>query len=151
LDEPTNGLDPEGTVEVRNLIRELPKRGATALVCTHRLAEVEAMCDYVVVLDKGRLLTRGTLDEVIASATGGGHLIEVAASDLEAATRALSGLELGDLVVEDGVIRTSRSAPDASVITRTLAEKDIYLRGLRTERPSLEDAFLKIVADAQES
>jgi ABC-2 type transport system ATP-binding protein len=151
LDEPTNGLDPEGTVEVRNLIRELPARGATALVCTHRLAEVEAMCDYVVVLDKGRLLTQGPLDEVIASVTEGGHVVEVASSDVDNAVNTLGSLELGELSVEGGVIRTTSSVPDASLITQALADKGMYLRGLRTERPSLEDAFLKIVAEAQES
>ena len=61
LDEPTNGLDPEGAVEVRNLVRSLPERGATTLLCTHRLAEVEATCDYVVLLQNGRLVTQGTL------------------------------------------------------------------------------------------
>ena len=58
LDEPTNGLDPEGAVEVRDLVRELPERGATTLLCTHRLAEVEATCDYVVLLQQGKLVTR---------------------------------------------------------------------------------------------
>ena len=62
LDEPTNGLDPEGAVEIRNLVRELPGRGATTLLCTHRLAEVEATCDYVVVLQQGRLITQGSLE-----------------------------------------------------------------------------------------
>ena len=66
LDEPTNGLDPEGAVEVRNLVRELPQRGATTLLCTHRLAEIEATCDYVVLLQAGKLITQGSLEDVIA-------------------------------------------------------------------------------------
>ena len=85
LDEPTNGLDPEGAVEVRDLVRELPERGATTLLCTHRLAEVEATCDYVVLLQQGRLVTQGSLQDVIAAASPGGLSIEVAPEQLEAA------------------------------------------------------------------
>ncbi len=66
LDEPTNGLDPEGAVEIRDLVRSLPARGATTLLCTHRLAEVEATCDYVVLLQKGKLIAEGPLEEIIA-------------------------------------------------------------------------------------
>ena len=80
LDEPTNGLDPEGVVEVRNLVRSLPERGATTLLCTHRLAEVEATCDYVVLLQHGRLDHAGhRCDDVIASgARRAGVTIQVA-------------------------------------------------------------------------
>ncbi len=148
LDEPTNGLDPAGTVEVRELVKELPRRGATALVCTHRLAEVEAMCDYVVVLAKGRLLRQGSLAEVIASAHGNRLAVTVAPEELEPAVRVLAGLGLGDVGVADGVVIASRIPEDASVVTRALATEGIYLRGLTVQRASLEDAFLEIVEAA---
>ncbi|MGZ6669998.1 MAG: ABC transporter ATP-binding protein, partial [Solirubrobacteraceae bacterium] len=147
LDEPTNGLDPQGTVEIRDLVRSLPGRGATTLLCTHRLAEVEATCDYVVVLRKGRLLAQGSLEDVIASASTIGHRIEVAPEETEATVRILTGLELGTLSVDGGVVSTTRRIGDPSRISRALAGEGIFVRELRSERATLEEAFLKIVAE----
>ena len=107
LDEPTNGLDPEGSVEIRNLVRSLPERGATTLLCTHRLAEVEATCDYVVLLQNGRLVTEGSLDDVIASASAGGVIVEVAPDELE---RAHERRRAGSGSASPGS-RTARSSP----------------------------------------
>jgi ABC-2 type transport system ATP-binding protein len=144
LDEPTNGLDPEGAVEVRDIVRSLPERGATTLLCTHRLAEVEATCDYVVVLQQGRLITSGTLDDVIAQASSGGLAIRVAPGEVDAALAAVTALELGETKVEDGTITTSVVPADPAVVTRALAERGIYLRGLVERRATLEEAFLKL-------
>jgi ABC-2 type transport system ATP-binding protein len=144
LDEPTNGLDPEGAVEVRDIVRSLPERGATTLLCTHRLAEVEATCDYVVVLQQGRLITSGTLDDVIAQASSGGLAIRVAPGELDAALAAVSALGLGKTRVEDGAIVTSVVPADPAMVTRALAERGIYLRGLAERRATLEEAFLKL-------
>jgi ABC-type multidrug transport system ATPase subunit len=144
LDEPTNGLDPEGAVEVRDLVRELPERGATTLLCTHRLAEVEATCDYVVLLQQGRLVTQGSLQDVIASASPGGLAIEVAPEQLEAARAVLARLELGEVRVSEGALTTAIAPQDPSIVTRRLAEQGIYLRGLATRRATLEEAFLAL-------
>jgi ABC-type multidrug transport system ATPase subunit len=150
LDEPTNGLDPEGAVEVRNLVRALPKRGATTLLCTHRLAEIEATCDYVVVLQAGRLITQGTLDEVISGAAGGGLEVRVRAEELEAATRILGGLGLGDVGIDQGLITTTVIPEDPAIVTRALAEAGIYLSELEVKRATLEQAFLQLTKSDQE-
>jgi len=144
LDEPTNGLDPEGTVEIRNLVRSLPERGATTLLCTHRLAEVEATCDYVVVLQQGRLVSQGSLEDVIDSASAGGVAVKVVAADIEAAVRVLRGLGLGEPRIEDGEIVLPGSPDDPAAVTKALADQGIYLRGLRTRRATLEEAFLRL-------
>ena len=144
LDEPTNGLDPEGAVEVRDLVRELPERGATTLLCTHRLAEVEATCDYVVLLQQGRLVTQGTLQEVIAAASPGGLTIEVAPDELEAARRIVATLDLGDTRIDRGVITTAVTPEDPALVTHRLADAGIYLRALSVHRATLEDAFLAL-------
>lgn len=154
LDEPTNGLDPEGAVEVRNVVRGLPERGATTLLCTHRLAEVEATCDYVVVLQKGRLITQGALDDVIAAAAGGGLAVTIAPDDVTRAVEVVGALGLGDVRVADSTITTSLTPEDPAVVTRALAEVGIYLRGLQVRRATLEEAFLQLTqehdADATE-
>jgi ABC-2 type transport system ATP-binding protein len=150
LDESTNGLDPEGSVEIRNLVRSLPERGATTLLCTHRLAEVEATCDYVVLLQNGRLVTEGSLDDVIASASAGGVIVEVAPDELERATSVVARLGLGEPGLEDGAIVVPTTPDDPSVVTRALAEQGIYVRGLRVRRATLEDAFLELTHREQE-
>jgi ABC-type multidrug transport system ATPase subunit len=149
LDEPTNGLDPEGAVEVRNLVRSLPKRGATTLLCTHRLAEIEATCDYVVVVQDGRLITQGSLDDVISGAAGGGLVIGVATEELEQATAIVSGLGLGETKLDEGAITTAIVPDDPSVITRALAQQGIYLRELEVKRATLEQAFLQLTGGGE--
>ncbi len=133
-----------GSVEIRNLVRSLPERGATTLLCTHRLAEVEATCDYVVLLQSGRLVTQGTLDDVISSASGGGVAIEVAPDDLERAMQVVAQLGLGAPRFEDGAILTGSTPDDPATVTRALAEQGIYLRGLHVRRATLEEAFLAL-------
>jgi ABC-type multidrug transport system ATPase subunit len=150
LDEPTNGLDPEGTVEIRDLVRSLPARGATTLLCTHRLAEVEATCDYVVVLQGGALIARGSLDDVIAQASEGGVSIQVAPTEVEAAMRIVAGLQLGEPRIDDGAIVTTITPEDPATVTRALAEQGIYVRGLQVRRATLEEAFLKLTHKAEE-
>ncbi len=149
LDEPTNGLDPEGAVEVRNLVRSLPKRGATTLLCTHRLAEIEATCDYVVVLQNGHLITQGTLADVIAGAAGGGLAIRVRPEELERAMAILGGLGLGEVDLRDGEIVTTMIPEDPATVTRALAEQGIYLGELAVRRATLEQAFLQLTGSGE--
>lgn len=146
LDEPTNGLDPEGSVEVRNLISSLPDRGATVLVCTHRLQEIELTCDYVVVLQGGKLVTQGSLDDVVSAASGQGLSVTVASEDVERALRILQASELfGDVSIDDHhALTTTRGADDPAAATRALAAQGIYLTGLHGQRATLEEAFLEI-------
>ena len=103
---------------------------------------MEATCDYVVVLQKGRLVRQGTLEEIIASASRHGLTIEVAPEEIERTVRIVSSLDAGDVRVQDGAIVTNRTYDDPSRITRALAEEGIYVRGLRSQRASLEEAFL---------
>lgn len=144
LDEPTNGLDPAGSVEIRRLVQELPARGITTLICTHRLAEIESTCDYAVLMQQGRLVAQGTLDEIRAMSTLGGHRIQVAPGALERAVATLGALGLGPVSVEDGDIVVARTVDDPAVLTRALAQQGIYLRGLQTRHANLEEAFLEI-------
>ncbi len=110
LDEPTNGLDPQGTVEIRDLVRSLPARGATTLLCTHRLAEVEATCDYVVVSAARRAARAGTdrrgdrRSDVVRPPHRGR-----ARRRSEARCGAPGSMGLGELSAEGGVIDDDRA------------------------------------------
>ncbi len=145
LDEPTNGLDPSGIVEIRELIRTLPERGVTVLVSSHLLAEVQLMCDRVTIINRGRLVADGTMAEILASTgVGEGYRVFVRISQSEAAVAALTR---AGLAVEDrgeGSLVARGEIEDDSEITRILAEAGIWLRGLMRERADLERVFLSL-------
>jgi ABC-2 type transport system ATP-binding protein len=87
LDEPTNGLDPVGIAEMRDLIIELRKKGHTIIMASHLLDEVEKICTHVAILKKGVLITSGPVDEVLADQ----DIVEIAASDLDLLARVIQG------------------------------------------------------------
>ena len=98
LDEPTNGLDPQGTREVRGLIREIALGGITVLVSCHLLAEVEQICSHVGVMRTGRLVFQGTLDELRAR---GVARVEVRTTEVERAAEIFGKLGLADVRTAD--------------------------------------------------
>jgi ABC-2 type transport system ATP-binding protein len=93
LDEPTNGLDPQGTREVRHLIRSLASAGTTVFVSSHLLAEIEQMCTHAAVMSGGRLVAQGTLDELRLAGQTRARVL-VPAADASRATRILTSLGL---------------------------------------------------------
>lgn len=145
LDEPTNGLDPSGIIEIRELIKDLPKRGVTVLVSSHLLSEVQLMCDRVTIINKGTLIANGTMEEILASSgTGTGWKVYVRISQAEASVRALraAGMEVVDN--GQGSLVARGEIEDDSEITRILAESGIWLRGLMREAANLESVFLAL-------
>ena len=142
LDEPVNGLDPAGIVEIRDLLIALAGGGRTILVSSHLLTEVEKTCDHVTIVDRGRIVAAGTPD----SLAGGGERIELrlAAEEIPTARRALEAAgfrvsqppDPGELWVE--------GAPDGSTVARLLAAVGCYPDELIRRRDSLEDVFLRL-------
>jgi ABC-type multidrug transport system ATPase subunit len=148
LDEPANGLDPAGMREVRQLLRRLADEGRTVFVSSHILAEIESTCDRVAILAKGRLITHGTVDEVI-SAAGHRSSILVKVADLVAGERALRDAGLGAERV-NGTLRVDVHPDSAADVTRVLAGADQWVTELRAVRFSLEDVFLELTASGSE-
>ncbi|MDX6676321.1 MAG: type transport system ATP-binding protein [Solirubrobacteraceae bacterium] len=147
LDEPTNGLDPAGIVEIRELIKELPERGTTVLVCSHLLAEVELMCHRATIIRHGRLIAEGTIDELLARYGTSGFVTRVHADD---SLRALMLLERGGLTARslgNGRIEVSGAIVDGEQISRPLADAGIYVSELRTDSADLEQVFLSLTTD----
>ncbi|MBN8868566.1 MAG: ABC transporter ATP-binding protein [Solirubrobacterales bacterium] len=149
LDEPTNGLDPAGIVEIRDLIKRLPERGCSVLVSSHLLAEVQLMCDRATIINKGKLVADGTMEEILGGdEVAEGFIVYVALDSVEAARKAL---EAAGLSVDDrgeGCLSVRGSVSDDSEITRLLGEAGIWLRGLGRERPDLERVFLELTEGA---
>jgi ABC-2 type transport system ATP-binding protein len=148
LDEPTNGLDPQGTREVRKLVRDLAKDGTTVLVSSHLLSEVEQIASHVGMMAGGRLLRQGTLQEVLS---GGIQTIRVTTPDLQLAGDVLQRLGLAPERDQspDGVMSLcAQLGPvPAEDVAAALVRADVRLRGLAVERPALEDLFVSITGE----
>jgi len=147
LDEPTNGLDPAGIVEIRELIKGLPERGTTVLVSSHLLAEVELMCDRATILRRGRLVADGTIAELLAGYGTAGFLTRVDAGDAERAALALERTGLSAVARDDGRLAVTGPVQDGAQITRVLAQDGIYVSELRADRADLEQVFLSLTTD----
>jgi ABC-2 type transport system ATP-binding protein len=141
LDEPTNGLDPAGIVEIRGLLRSLGQAGRTVIVSSHLLAEIEAMCDYVVVVRLGRLVFSGPMSELLARTRA--H-IDVCAEHDGDTDRLRAALTDAGWVVSavDAVLRVASDATAAADLNRAAAAAGVTLSRLVVVQDSLEDIFL---------
>ena len=143
LDEPTNGLDPAGTRDVRRIIAELHDAGSTVLLSSHLLAEVEAVCTHVAVLQRGTLLVSGELSALLDAGTG--ELV-VTTDDADAALRALrtSGasayLRDGGLVVPAGPLEPPE-------VVAALVGAGIGVWEVHRRRPHLEEFFARLTEE----
>jgi ABC-2 type transport system ATP-binding protein len=138
LDEPTNGLDPAGIREFRSLLRRLAGEGTTIFLSSHQLSEVERVCDRVAVIDRGRLVAVGSLDEL-----GGARSIvrvEVVAADESAALELLRPLE--PRRIGQGAIRVA--AESGRAVNRLLAAGGVFAEAVSAERPGLEELFMSL-------
>lgn len=134
LDEPLDGLDPAGQHAFRERLRDLAAEGRTVLVSSHDLADIEALADYVVVIDHGRLITEGTLESML----GGGNT-RIRSGDPQRATEILTAAGFEVTPDEMGLVVVS---PDGAAIIQALARAGIYPDEVRPERSTLEAVFL---------
>lgn len=144
LDEPANGLDPEGIHWLRQFIKDYADDGNGVLVSSHLLSEMSQMADNLVVIGKGKLITTGTVDELINRSKGTGVFVRSPKlSQLEKALKADFTIEK----FEDGLKVHGAKTDD---IGRRAFEAGIPVLELANQTVSLEDAFLEITADSQE-
>ena len=141
LDEPANGLDPQGMREIREIIRILADRGKTIFLSSHLLWEVERTCSHVAIVRKGRIVAKGTVADIVSEGTSA-----VLRADDEAAL--MAALESYPEVIsvrqsEEGVI-ASLSSGDLSSLNRYLTAQGIYVSHLAPHRQSLEEVFMDL-------
>jgi ABC-2 type transport system ATP-binding protein len=142
LDEPTNGLDPQGTREVRSLIRELAGEGASVLLSSHLLAEIEQVATHVAIMSRGRLLAQGTLDDVVGHA---GLQVRILTGDHAGAVAALRRLGLESVTVDaDGAVAALLGAVAPQLIAPALVAAAVEFTGLSVTRPALEEFFVEL-------
>ncbi|MHB1928551.1 MAG: ABC transporter ATP-binding protein [Acidimicrobiales bacterium] len=146
LDEPTNGMDPQGTREIRNLVRDLASDGSTVFLSSHLLSEVEQVCTHAGVMSRGRLLAQGTLAELRAA---GETWLRVEVDDPARAVDILKGLALDGLGVEGAVVsaRLDPGGADPARCCRELVIGGVEVSSLVSERPSLEDLFVALTGE----
>jgi ABC-2 type transport system ATP-binding protein len=142
LDEPTNGMDPEGIVEIRNLINDLNRQGKTILLASHLLSEVEQVCTHLAILKKGVVVSQGALADLISGAGQAGVVFEIITSDLAASAAVL---EKAGYEVKQGRDRVLVSAPAdaAEKISAALAGEKLYVTEMRRTTGSLESVFIE--------
>lgn len=142
LDEPTNGLDPQGIHQIREIIKDIANGGTTILLASHLLDEVEKVCSHVVVLRKGEKLYSGRVDEMISS-----HgFFELKTNNKD---QLLSLLEkdsaFGNIKIEDDLITAFLNTPmEAAAFNKLMFEKGITLSHLVKRKESLEEQFLQL-------
>ena len=139
LDEPANGLDPEGVHWLRGLVRGLADQGRTVLVSSHLLAEVAQTVDQVVIIDKGRLVAQSTLAALTA---GADRTVRVRTPDPEALRDLL--LARGATVTVDGPDRLVVGGVTTEQVGQAAAAGGVVLHEMRFERSNLEDVFLEL-------
>jgi ABC-2 type transport system ATP-binding protein len=145
LDEPTNGLDPKGIAEMRDLIRSLGRGERTVLLSSHMMGEVERICDRVGVIRSGRLVAEGPVAELRGQ---GGLLVKAEplerAAEVAASIAGVEGVE-----VEDGMLRLVVDPGRASEIARELVSAGVEVIELRPAQHSLEEAFFQLTEEKE--
>ena len=144
LDEPTNGLDPQGTREVRTLIVSLAAEGSTVLVSSHLLSEVEQVCSHLGVMRQGRLVAQGSVAQVRAGAR---PIVEVTTSMPSEAAVVLADLGLADVQVTPLGVQAAPGTIAPEDIVAALVGAGVGVRGFAVTVPSLEDLFLSLTGE----
>lgn len=143
LDEPTNGLDPLGIAEIRGIIRQVAASGTTIILASHILDEVQKTCTHVVVLEKGKSLFAGRVDEVLNDSSW----VELNAPEM---ARLYEIIKEAPFISEfreenDMIVVRLKEAEDLAFINRYMAENGIYLSHLASRKRTLENYFLELM------
>ena len=144
LDEPTNGMDPQGTREIRNLVRELAGEGSTVFLSSHLLSEVEQVCTHVGIISVGKMVAQGSVEELRGR---GEAMLRVETDDASGAAKVLDRLGLEAITVTGEVVSAQLDGQRPEECNRELVLAGVGVRSLTTDRRSLEDAFVALTGE----
>ncbi|HXP19281.1 MAG TPA: ABC transporter ATP-binding protein [Streptosporangiaceae bacterium] len=144
LDEPTNGLDPQGTREIRSLVKQIAADGTTVFVSSHLLAEVEQICSHVGVMSTGKLVFQGTLTGLRSR---GDSRIRIRTTEPARAAEVLAAIGLTEITTADAEVSAALGEHPPERINARLVHADVPVAGLETIRPSLEDLFVELTGE----
>ncbi|UCF14618.1 MAG: ABC transporter ATP-binding protein, partial [Phycisphaerales bacterium] len=147
LDEPASGLDPRARIEIRELLRELKRMGKTIMISSHILSELEEICDHIGIIEHGKLVFSGTMDEIRPRLGIHSKVRVRVAENQDKAMELLSALPevsqvqaLGDKLA----VTFQEGADGDGVIARTLVKADMNVISIEPEQLKLDDAFLQL-------
>ena len=143
LDEPTNGLDPEGIIQVRDIINEIAKQGITIIIASHLLDEIEKICSHVIVLKQGNAIYAGSVDGMSANK----GYFELKSENLLLLEEQLNDFTLFSDIKNDGNLVTAiiKEEISGAELNKKLVEKGIYVSHIYKRKQSLENQFLELV------
>lgn len=148
LDEPASGLDPRARIELRGMIRQLAGEGKTILVSSHILTELAEICDMVGIIERGRLLAVGSVDEIQRCHQDPRNLVEIRVLDGAAALAAwlAQRQQVENLLVDGRCVRFSHHStpPQDAALLRAIVEAGFEVVAFGTRRQSLEDVFMHV-------
>jgi ABC-type multidrug transport system ATPase subunit len=153
FDEPTNGLDPAGIAEIRELIKQMNKQGKTIIMASHILDEVEKVCTHVAIIQRGELKAVGSVKDILDTKTVDETVIELAADDLvtlQTIVQQMNGI-LQTNIIDNYLQAVFTNGVTAKDVNRFCFEKGIVLSKLNVKRRSLESTFLEMTGTKSES
>lgn len=145
LDEPTNGLDPQGTREVRNLIRSLALEGITIFISSHLLVEIEQICTHLAVMSRGAIVAQGSVEELSASEVLNLRLVTAQGVTALTALKSvgINGVVDGELVT--ALVPNGQIKPEQ--IVQVLVEMGVGVQSFTLEAPTLEERFVLLTGE----
>jgi ABC-type multidrug transport system ATPase subunit len=144
LDEPTNGLDPQGTREVRNLIRDVAEDGVTVFVSSHLLAEVEQIATHVGIMNRGELIREGSLSDVLAATRS---VLRITTSQPDVAVPVLEHMGVTDIERHNDQIMCQPGDLAPEAVNAALVHAGVPVQGLMMDRPALEELFVSLTGE----
>jgi ABC-2 type transport system ATP-binding protein len=147
LDEPASGLDPRARIEIRELLRELKRMGKTIMISSHILSELEEICDHVGIIEHGRMVFSGTLEEILPRLGIQSKVHVKVVNNQERAVELLTALpQIKNVGVNgDKIVVTFNEGQDGDgIIARTLVNANLDIISIQPERLKLDDAFLQL-------
>ncbi|MDQ0416430.1 ABC-2 type transport system ATP-binding protein [Croceifilum oryzae] len=146
LDEPTNGLDPEGIREFRGLVRQLADQGTAVFVSSHILKEMEAICDRIAIIKNSRIITEQNVAKVLE---GQGHKVRIKVDEVKQVEHLLQQNQFSYQVLDHHTMEIKMDESDFSEFIRFLVLQNINLRSIETVKDSLEELFFNFTADEE--
>ncbi|HEX7022391.1 MAG TPA: ATP-binding cassette domain-containing protein [Trueperaceae bacterium] len=147
LDEPTNGLDPVGIAEIRENLRAIAQRGATILISSHILAEIEKLVERVLVIERGKLLFDGPIRRLTQHIGEAQAIVRIEAADRAALEAVLRSFGYGVEPVNETTLRAAVPAQEAASLLSRLAVAGVDVLEARRETDTLEDAYLRLLRE----
>jgi ABC-2 type transport system ATP-binding protein len=144
LDEPTNGMDPQGTREIRNLVRGVAGDGATVLLCSHLLTEVEQLCTHAAIISVGKLVAQGPIESLREKST---TRLTVETDDIQRAAVVFERLGLRSIAVADTLVSADLDGHRPEDCCKALVVADVGVRSFTAQRPSLEDTYVALTGE----